>query len=172
MTAAVLRPGEPRDAVDVAQVQVASWRAAYDGLVPQSVLARLDVVQRVRRWMSLLDRGVRLVVAEVDGDVVGYASSGASRDEDAVAGVGELYALYVHPGRWRRGTGRLLHDDAVRSLRQEGARLATLWVLTGNAGGRAFYESLGWRPDGQLLRPRRAVGALEEVRYRLTLADG
>lgn len=172
MTGVVLRPGEPADAVEVAQVQVASWRAAYAGLVPDDVLSTLDVVERVRGWLSLLDRGVRLVVAEHDGAVVGYASSGASRDDDAVAGVGELYALYVRPEHWRAGTGRALHDDAVAAMRREGARVATLWVLAGNRGGRAFYESLGWRPDGVTRTEQLPNGSLDEARYCLPLTTG
>jgi hypothetical protein len=67
----LLRPGGPGDAVEVARVQVDSWREAYAGIVPVETLRRLDVVSRVRGWVSLLDRGVRLLVAESGGDVVG-----------------------------------------------------------------------------------------------------
>ena len=169
MTGVVLRPGEPRDAIAVAQVQVASWRAAYAGLVPDDVLETLDVVKRVRGWIALLDRGVRLVVAQAGDEVVGYASAGASRDEDAVAGLGELYALYVHPDHWRRGIGRLLHDDALDGLCAERAATAMLWVLAGSVSGRAFFDALGWRPDGAVRTEQLPGGLLEEARYRRAL---
>lgn len=168
MTVAV-RTGTPRDTVDVARVQVDAWRAAYAGIVPDELLARLDVPERVRRWLARLELGVRLLVAEQDGVVVGYASCGAGRDDDATADVGELYALYVAPDRWRSGTGRALHDAAVDALRGEGARTATLWVLAGNTRGRAFYEALGWRPDGRTRSEQVPGGSLGECRYTRAL---
>ena len=165
----VVRAGGYDDCPAVAQVQVAAWQAAYAGLVPEETLARLDVAERVRRWLELVHRGVRLLVAEDDGGVVGYASAGASRDDDARAGVGEVYALYVVPERWRGGVGRLLHDAVVAALVEERATSATLWVLAGNAQGRAFYEALGWRPDGTARTEQVPGGVLEECRYRRTL---
>lgn len=159
-----MRAGGPGDVVDVARVQVETWRAAYAGLVPAESLARLDVAERVRGWLALQERGVRLLVAEADGVVVGYASSGASRDEDAVAGVGELYALYVLPGWWRHGVGRRLHDAALQELADERSTVATLWVLAGNERGRGFYAALGWRPDGAERQEQVPGGVLEEVR--------
>lgn len=162
----VVRAGGYDDCPAVARTQVAAWRAGYAGVVPDDVLARLDVAERVRRWLELVHRGVRLLVAEDDGTVVGYASCGASRDDDARAGVGELYALYVAPEHWRRGVGRALHDDAVAALREEHAASGTLWVLAGNEPGRSFFEALGWRPDGTVRTEQVPGGVLEECRYR------
>ena len=165
----VVRPGGYDDCPAVARTQVAAWRAGYPGVVPDDVLDRLDVAERVRRWLELVHRGVRLLVADDAGEVVGYASCGASRDDDARAGVGELYALYVAPEHWRRGTGRLLHDAAVEALREERQTGATLWVLAGNDRGRAFFEALGWRPDGTVRTEQVPGGVLEECRYRRSL---
>ena len=167
----VVRAGDLRDVVDVARLQVAAWQAAYAGVVPEPVLRRLDVVERVRAWTRLLDQGVVLHVAEDDGAVVGYASAGAGRDEDAAAGDGELYALYVAPDRWRQGTGRRLHDAAVDGMRAEGLRRATLWLLAGNDRGRAFCEALGWRPDGTGRQEQVEDGVLEELRYARALGS-
>jgi L-amino acid N-acyltransferase YncA len=161
----VVRLGIPGDAVDVARVQVDAWRAAYADIVPAETLRTLDVGQRVRGWLALLDRGVRLLVAEVDGDVVGYASSGAGRDEDATAGAGELYALYVRPTWWGRGFGSALHDAALTGLVDDGSTRATAWVLEQNDPGRAFCASRGWRPDGATRGEQVAGGALDEIRY-------
>ena len=159
-----VRDGGYDDCVAVAHVQVAAWRAAYVGVVPDDVLARLDVAERVRRWIELVHRGVRLLVAEDEAGVVGYASSGASRDDDATAAVGELYALYVVPDRWGTGVGHLLHDAALDGLRQERSTCATLWVLAENTRGRRFYESHGWRPDGRSRSEQVLGGALVEYR--------
>lgn len=165
----VVRAGGYDDCPAVARTQVAAWRAGYAGVVPDDVLARLDVAERVRRWVELVHRGVRLLVAEDAGEVVGYASCGASRDDDARAGVGELYALYVAPEHWRGGTGRLLHDAAVEALVTERLTTATLWVLAGSERARAFFEALGWRPDGSVRTEQVPEGVLDECRYRRAL---
>jgi hypothetical protein len=47
-----------------------------------------------------------------------------------------------------------------------------LWVLTGNARARGFYERMGLTPDGatQIYTPRRAPGTrLPEMRYAAAL---
>lgn len=164
-----VRDGRPGDAVEVARVQVETWQHAYAAILPEQTLRSLDVGQRVRAWLALLDRGVRLLVAECDGDVVGYASSGAGRDDDASAGVGELYALYVRPTRWGRGVGAALHDAALAGLVADGSTRATLWVLEQNTRGRAFYDARGWRPDGRSRQEQVAGGTLDEVRLARVL---
>jgi L-amino acid N-acyltransferase YncA len=165
----VVRAAEPRDAVEVARVQVEAWRVAYAGIVPDETLHRLDVVQRVRRWSAMLDLGVRLLVADAEGEVVGYASAGASRDEDATAGVGELYALYVRPTWWGQGVGSALHDAALAGLVDEGSTQATVWVLEQNTRGRAFCEQRRWRTDGLVRQEQVPGGALSEMRLTRAL---
>jgi GNAT superfamily N-acetyltransferase len=159
-----VRLGVPGDVVDVARVQVDTWREAYAGIVPADTLRSLDVGLRVRGWIALLDRGVRLLVAEADGEVIGYASSGAGRDDDTTAGVGELYALYVRPAWWGRGAGSALHDAALAGLVEDGSTRATAWVLEQNARGRAFYALRGWQPDGATRQEQVAGGTLDEIR--------
>lgn len=79
--------------------------------------------------------------------IAGFVTFGPSRDADA-AGLGEIYALYVDPGSYGGGTGRLLMAEARRRLREAGIEEATLWVLRGNDRAAAFYEREGWKPDG------------------------
>jgi ribosomal protein S18 acetylase RimI-like enzyme len=44
--------------------------------------------------------------------------------------------------------GATLLRAAVDALRADRWREVTLWVLEGNARGRAFYDRLGFAPDG------------------------
>jgi ribosomal protein S18 acetylase RimI-like enzyme len=81
------------------------------------------------------------------GGVVGFVTFGPSRDRDAI-GLGEIYALYVDPGRYQGGVGRTLMAHARRRLKGEGFEAAVLWVLLGNDSAASFYEREGWRPDG------------------------
>jgi L-amino acid N-acyltransferase YncA len=111
---------------------VRSWQATYRGLLPQSVLDALDAAKRGEYWQQYLSEAARpgetVLVAEEDGMVVGFASVGPSRDEDANE-TGEVRAIYLLADRWGRGIGWALMDTALNTLCQAGYTQATLWVL-------------------------------------------
>jgi GNAT superfamily N-acetyltransferase len=147
----VIRPAGPADARPVAEVHVASWRHAYRGLLPDDALDRLSVDDREARWLGAFadpDPTGGALVAEVEGRIVGFASFGPSRDDDAPAGTGEVPAIYVEPAALGTGVGRELLGAATRALREAGFGRATLWVLEANEPARRFYEKAGWRWDG------------------------
>lgn len=101
--------------------------------------------------------------------LLGFVTFGASRDQDAM-GLGEIYSLYVDPGSYQGGVGRLLMAEARRRLREAGMEDGILWVLTGNERAQRFYESEGWTPDGAT-RLERPYGVTSNVaRFRRTLA--
>ena len=60
-------------------------------------------------------------------------------------------------------------DAAVRDLTTRGFGEAVLWVFEANAPARAFYERLGWTPDGAA-KPFAIGGSTPiELRYRRRL---
>ena len=109
--------------------------------------------------------GWATLVAEARGRVVGFASTGPSRDEGAI---GELYAIYVDPDEWSRGAGRTMITAAEARRAAEYVE-ATLWVLSDNSRARSFYEAAGWRCDGGRQVVERLGVAAPEVRYRKLL---
>jgi GNAT superfamily N-acetyltransferase len=130
-------------------VHVAAWQQAYRGLLSDAYLDAIRPEDRAARYrFGSTTRDGRASVIARDGPViVGFATMGPSRDEDA-AECGELYALYVEPAMWRRGVGRVLVADARARLRRRGYREALLWVLEGNERARQFYVTDGWVHDG------------------------
>ena len=146
-----IRVATTGDARGIAQVHVASWRAAYSDVLPKDQLDRLDVDERERLWRErLADRDGarrRAWVAIHKDQVVGFAFTHPSADEDLAAGVHELKALYLLPSVWQQGLGSALLSTAESSLRDAGVNAATLWVLEGNEAARRFYEARGWKFD-------------------------
>ena len=143
----------PEDARPVAEVHVASWRHTYRGLLPDDFLERLSVDDREAMWLGAFadhDPKSGAFVAEVDGRIVGFASFGPSRDEDAPKRTGEVPAIYVDPAALGTGVGRELFEAATLALRDAGFARATLWVLEANALARGFYDKAGWRWDGSV----------------------
>lgn len=158
------------DGPAVARVWVEAWRGAYAGLMPAEFLAALDAAKGLPRFEEAIQSGPSMLVAELDAAVVGFAFFGASRDADATDATGEVIAINLLPSHWRRGVGRLLLDQSARRLQQQGFVHATLWVLHGNTRARAFYEALGWQPDGAEKHDDTLTGfPLHEVRYRREL---
>ena len=144
----MIRAAGPHDAEAIAALQLRAWRVAYGPYVDASNWDQ-PLAARVERWRALLDGeqdGVTLVF-DGNGKVAGFASAGATRDEDGAAeGVGELYALYVEPDLIGTGRGHDLLVAAEELLARDHAE-ATLWVLEPNTQARRFYERHGWRED-------------------------
>jgi GNAT superfamily N-acetyltransferase len=168
---AAIRPADLQDADAIAMVHVASWRAAYRGLLPQHVLEGLSVQRRADGWREILRSGEDHTLVAVDsetGRVGGFVNVGPSRDEDAAPGVGELRAIYLLEEWWNTGTGLQLHDVGLQMLRGQFAE-AILWVLDSNERARRFYARRGWRADGAAKKDDRGDVVLTEVRYRRPL---
>jgi GNAT superfamily N-acetyltransferase len=168
-----VRAAEPADARGIARVHVAAWQAGYEGLLPAPFLAGLSVPKRAARWQGILaepsDQRARTLVAERGGSVVGFASVGPSRDDDADPVSGELWAIYVDPQHWGTGIGHVLHVAALEALQADGATSASLWVLQGNDRATRFYERHGWAADGASKTDWRDDVRLDELRYRTSL---
>jgi RimJ/RimL family protein N-acetyltransferase len=168
-----IRRAVPEDAPRLASVEVATWRAAYRGLMPDDYLESLSEVERAEAWReNLLKHGPtgrkRVLVAESEGEVVGFVRVGVVAEPDEVE-VGLVYLLYVRPDNWSRGLGWSLMRGAMDELRNLGARDAILWVLDENARARRFYEMLGWREDGRTSEEHFGGTILLARRYRRSI---
>lgn len=192
-----VRPATLGDADGIARVHVAAWKKGYAGLLPADYLGALQIGARAARWRDILagDGPSVTLVALVEGVVEGFVSVGPSRDrpgellpgrvdgayagrdphvnavpeDPGPEGVGEIWAIYLHPDSWRRGLGSVLHEAGVDALREQGFREATLWVLAGNRRAVGFYESHGWVADGATKVDERDGTTRPEVRYRCSL---
>lgn len=102
--------------------------------------------------------------------LTGFVATGPSRDDDAEASTGEVYAIYIEPGLIGTGLGRRLFAHAADALRAQGFTRATLWTLEGNARTRRFSEAAGWRADGARKTERWEDCEPVEVRYARALS--
>lgn len=148
-----------------------SWRAAYEGLLAAETLAAMDEVRLARRWSETIEAPegpqVRLWVIGRDDEVIGYSSTGPSKDADAEPDrVAELYGFYVDPEAWGSGAGRWLMEHVLQDFIARGFDQATLWVVDGDARARRFYERGGWVYEPG---PTNLCFGAPEVRYRRKL---
>jgi GNAT superfamily N-acetyltransferase len=147
--ALTIRDAEPEDAIEVAQVHIRAWQAAYRGLLPDAFLDALRAEERATRYsFGSTDSERPDTILAMDNQAIrGFATVGQSRDADAPA-AGELHALYIDPPHWKEGIGTLLMEHGYTRLRTQGFEEAILWLLIGNKRAERFYRADGWTPDG------------------------
>ena len=167
-----VRQATPADARRIAQIHVETWRAAYRGQMPDSVLDALDAEKRTIFWNNHLATQTHgTLVVELESAIIGFCDLVPSRDKDSNPDeVGEIAAIYVHPEFWRKGAGAALCRFSLLAARLLRYNSVTLWTLTSNVAARKFYETMGFSLDGgtkvdQCLKNYE----LHEVRYRISV---
>lgn len=139
-----IRPETLDDVETVVAMHIRTWQTAYRGMLPDEVLDSLDQAEWVQRRLTTPwdDPDLHALVAEVDGEIVGFVRFGPERqNEDA----GEIYAIYVDPAYWGTGVGDALMRIALETLPHKEIRL---WVLERNSRALSFYARYGLYPDG------------------------
>lgn len=153
MATMIIRPATVADAVEMGRLHVRGWQRGYAGLLPAVYLDSLDPVNRAESWARILQLppvpGRTTLLAVVDGQIVGFAGIGPTRDDDQdPARIGEVYAIYTDPHRWGQGIGGRLMAESTARLAAAGFAAATLWVLDDNERAIRFYGHGGWSDDG------------------------
>ncbi len=95
-------------------------------------------------------RPADVLVAVLDGVVVGYARLGQEVAVPSHEHVLTLTGVAVDPDHTGRGAGRAVVGAAVTEARARGARKLTLRVLGPNATARRLYERCGFLVEGVL----------------------
>ena len=90
---------------------------------------------------------VVLLVAESDGDVIGYTYAGVEGwDYMALRGpAGVLYDIVVDPARRGQGVGRQLLDATLAALAERGAPRVVLSTAEQNEPAQRLFASAGFR---------------------------
>jgi GNAT superfamily N-acetyltransferase len=162
-----------KDARQIAEVHVDSWRGAYRGIVPDSLLDSLSVEGWAERWQERLSRAGETtnLVLTLGESLIGLAAAGPARDCDCdPLRTQEVYAIYLRSEYWGQGHGKALYLATENQMRLSGAIEAVLWVLRDNLRARRFYEAQGFTLDQS--RPEQNYNGdpdLVEVRYRKAL---
>jgi GNAT superfamily N-acetyltransferase len=173
-----IRPATIDDAMDIATVHVASWKAAYQGQLPQDYLDNLKATDRLNGWEGVLRetswpmQGVLVLTAAAPDEAAirGFAHICPTRDEDLdQQTVGEITSIYLSPDAFGSGNGVALMGACLDLLEQAGYQTASLWALDTNARARRFYQIGGWREDGATKLHDWGQFVCTDIRYLKTL---
>jgi ribosomal protein S18 acetylase RimI-like enzyme len=140
----VYRRAALEDADAIAHVHCESWRTTYTGLIPQHVIESwADIGKRIDGWRAIVrERPETLWLAELNGNVVGFADGGKAREPNDGCD-GQLFGIYLLASAQRRGIGRQLVAKVFADLQAKNYASARVEVLKGNAPAIAFYQLLG-----------------------------
>jgi len=148
-----VRAAQPEDADAFAACHLVCWREAYEELWGAERFDEFDVQRMAVRRRKEIEAGIaQHFLGELDGEVIGIAIAGPTRDADAPTEQ-ELYGIYVRAAH--QGSG--LADDLLDATL--GDRPASLWVYRDNPRASAFYVHHDFIPDGD--ERTDSVGILE-----------
>ncbi|MFE7063395.1 GNAT family N-acetyltransferase [Sutcliffiella sp. NPDC057660] len=139
----IIRLAEKGDEASIAKVHVDSWKTTYKGIIDDSYLESLSYENRKKMWETAIEAGYEkgcLFVAEVDGDIVGFASAGTERTKKYEVD-GELFAIYILQSCQKKGIGKALFSKVREFIIEKGNKSMLVWVLADNPS-RSFYLSL------------------------------
>jgi GNAT superfamily N-acetyltransferase len=185
MAEATVRAAVPSDAEEIARIQLATWRAAYQDLLPAEVLAALDADEAAATWLHTIEQGPARVFVALEGDWhVGFCAAGAAPEDESADATGIpvpdaervalVSTLLVEPRWGRRGhAGRLL-AHAGDAMLKAGLARGISWVAEADKASLHFWERAGWVADGTVRtldaggRPLREIRLTGTLRFELT----
>jgi phosphinothricin acetyltransferase len=126
----------------------------------EAMARRIDEGARAHPWL----------VAERDGEVVGFAYAGPHRARAAYRWAAEV-SVYVADGARRTGTGRELYTALLELLRRQGLRIALAGIALPNPPSVGLHEALGFASTGVFRAIGWKAGAWRDVGWwQLALA--
>lgn len=139
-----IRRAEQRDAAAIANVHLDAWQGAYAGIIPHRALTKMLNRRNTAWWANAIGRAATILVVEMGGQIVGYATLGRNRARQ-LPQEGEIYELYLAPEYQGIGLGSRLFSSAREMLGAHGLDGMVVWALEDNAGAVGFYEGAGGR---------------------------
>lgn len=139
-----IRRAEPGDAGAIARVHEEAWRGTYAGIIPHRALSAMIARRGSAWWANAVRRAAAVLVVEMGGEIVGYATLGRNRARE-LGQQGEIYELYLKPEYQGIGLGTRLFSAARQRLSAHGLKGLVVWALEDNTGALGFYEGRGGR---------------------------
>jgi GNAT superfamily N-acetyltransferase len=140
----LFRPALMSDAPAIAGLHVDSWQRHYRGAYSDAFLNGGVDDFMLGLWTKRLSPPRpqdRTIIAELDGEFVGFAHARLGESPTWGALLDNLHVTYGHK---RQGIGaRLLALTAREALESSPASGLYLWVLEQNSAALAFYEAQG-----------------------------
>ena len=165
--ALLIRPAQEGDAAAVAAVYapyVDSTAVSFEAEAPTAAIMaqRIGATLDTHPWL----------VAERDGEVVGFAYAGKHSQRAAYRWTVDV-TVYVHEQERRSGVGRRLYATLLATLQGQGFRSAFAEIVVPNPGSTRLHEAMEFSRVGTHRDVGFKLGRWHDIEYwRLGLSDG
>lgn len=139
----IIRRATKDDVQALCEVHVQSWKETYRGIVKEQYLQALQPENKCALWSDVVDTE-EVLLAEREGEVVGFTCAGRQHGDDYPQYEAELYTIYLLAKEQGKGTGERLFEAAVQSVIRQGLQSMVVFVLDENPSTQ-FYEKMGAR---------------------------
>lgn len=147
-------------------------RAIYAPFVRNTPVTFETEVASVETYRAAIaDATYPWLVADRDGEVLGYAKAGRLRAAAAYEWTAEA-AVYVKEGHRGSGIGKTLLEALMGSLHERGYVSLYAAITQPNAGSVRLFESLGFEPAGIWKNAGFKLGAWHDVGWWRRSLDG
>lgn len=149
MGAVSIRGAAPADVPAIGRLGALLVRVHHD-LDPQRFIAAAPDTEKRYGWFlgtQLEEPNVIILVAEQDGEVIGYTYSGVEgNDYMALRGpAGVVYDIVVDPAHRKQGVGQMLLAATVDALKARGSPRVVLSTAERNASAQRLFDRAGFR---------------------------
>jgi ribosomal protein S18 acetylase RimI-like enzyme len=144
-----IRGAAPADVAAIGRLGALLVRVHHD-LDPQRFIAAAPDTEKRYGWFlgtQLEEPNVIILVAEQDGEVIGYTYSGVEgNDYMALRGpAGVVYDIVVDPAHRKQGVGQMLLAATVDALKARGSPRVVLSTAERNASAQRLFDRAGFR---------------------------
>ena len=149
------------------EADAAALLAIYRPFVESTAVSFETVVPTVEEFATRIAKaltGWQWLVAEQDGQCIGYAYGSSHRQRQAYRWSVEVSA-YVHPNHHHRGVGRALYLRLLEELAQKGFCNAYAGTTLPNEGSVALHRAVGFEFIGVFKAVGRKFGTWHDVAW-------
>ena len=99
-----IRNADVNDCAILGKIHSESWKVAYKGIVPDSILDNMSSEKSEKRFYSSISQGLENNVLIINNDqTAGFMCLGKCRDKDLDCSYGEIWGIYLLPAFWGQG---------------------------------------------------------------------
>ena len=113
-------------------------------------------------WLQAIAGRYPALVAQIEGEIIGWAGAGPYRDRECYRGIGE-FSMYVHREWRRRGVGDLLLAGLISEAERVGLWKLLSRIFPFNEASRALCRKHGFREVGVYEKHARLDGRWLDV---------
>ncbi len=134
-----IRIATTRDINDIQNMAYITWPVTYKKIIStEQIEFMLEMMYSQEALENQFYEGSQFLIAEVENEVVGFASFGFLKDN-----IYKLHKLYVNPAVQKSGAGKALLKESIAKIIKLGGKKLELQVNRKNKAV-GFYEKMGF----------------------------